>query len=327
MVSMPSSLTRYSPHLRKLNLVTDLEKVADLVEMCFPIQQDPDGQTYVREMRKASREMRMLGWLSKLAELDGSKAAGFVWEEDGQIVGNLSLIPFQDQGNRFHLIANVAVHPMYRNQGIARALTDRALDYLRRRNEPYVWLQVKADNPGAIHLYREAGFIDRAIRTTWRIKPSEIQPLRSQSERSIKVHARQKNHWLLQKRWLGEAYPSEIRWNLGINFNRFEPGLIQSISNFIDGVHFKHWQVDVDGKCCGFITWQQTTSYANNLWLAFPKGVEDGVVAKGLEVVLRQCAPRHPISIDFPVDRQAYLFEEMGFVNFRTLNWMQQRFK
>ncbi len=327
MVAVPSSSNRHSPRLRKMNLATDLDKVADLVEMCFPLQQDPDGQTYIREMRRASREMRMLGWLSKLAEMDGSKAAGFVWEDGGRIVGNLSLIPFKDRGTRIHLIANVAVHPAFRNQGIARALTDRALDYLRRQNEPYAWLQVKLDNPGAIYLYREAGFVDRTTRTTWRIRPLDVQSAGIQPEPVVKVRGRQKNNWTLQKRWLDEAYSPEIRWNLGVDFNRFEPGWIQAVSNFIDGIQLKHWQVEHGGKCCGFITWQQTSSYANNLWLAFPRGIDEWVVAKGIELVLRKCSPRHPISLDSNEDWQTSLFEAMGFTNFRTLIWMKHNFQ
>ena len=160
--------------IRSLDISSDLDQVADLIEMCFPISHDPDGQTYIREMRKAAREMRLFGWLSTLAEMGSTKSAGFVWEDSGEIIGNLSLIPFQNDGRRIHLIANVAVHPDHRRKGIARALTQHALAYLRRRGDPAAWLQVREDNPAAITLYRSVGFKEQAIRTTWRIRPMDF---------------------------------------------------------------------------------------------------------------------------------------------------------
>ncbi len=79
-----------SPHIRRINLASDLDKVADLIEMCFPIQHDPDGQTYIREMRKSAQEMQILRWISAFDDTVNAKVAGFVWEQDGELVGNLS---------------------------------------------------------------------------------------------------------------------------------------------------------------------------------------------------------------------------------------------
>ncbi len=90
-----ASLSAKSDHIRKMNLSQDLDPVADLIEMCFPIHLDKDGQQYIHEMRQAAREMRMASWLSALADVGNIKASGFVWEEDERIIGNLSLIPFK----------------------------------------------------------------------------------------------------------------------------------------------------------------------------------------------------------------------------------------
>jgi ribosomal protein S18 acetylase RimI-like enzyme len=327
MVAILSSINLNSHHIRKMNMATDLDKVADLIEMCFPIHKDPDGQSYIREMRQASREMRMLGWLSRLAEFDNLKAAGFVWDQEGQIIGNLSLIPFREKGRRIHLIANVAVHPNFRRKGIARALTERALSYLKRQNDPYVWLQVKEDNPGAVNLYREVGFVDQVTRTTWRIRPFERQPEKLLQPSGLKVRNRVSSDWHLQQSWLKIAYPEKIRWNLGVDFNRFEPGFVQGLSNFLEGIHIKHWQVELDGRCCGFISWQKTSSFANNLWLAFSPEDEREVLPGALEAVIRLCTPNHPLSIDYPKARQQSIFERIGFSHFRTLIWMKQDLK
>ena len=56
------------------------------------------------------------------------------------------------------MIANVATHPEYRGRGIARALTMTALDHARYHNAVATWLQVRDDNPDAIHIYKTCGF-------------------------------------------------------------------------------------------------------------------------------------------------------------------------
>lgn len=65
-----------------------------------------------------------------------AKNSGFVWEENGQIIGNLSLIPSTKGGRRVVVIANVAVHPDHRRRGIAHELTQRALQTLRQQVKP-----------------------------------------------------------------------------------------------------------------------------------------------------------------------------------------------
>lgn len=327
MVAASTSSSFNSAHLRKIDLTHDLDDVADLIELCFPIQTDPDGQTYVKEMRQAARDMRVMGWLSNLAEFGANRASGFVWEEAGRIVGNLSLIPFQKDGQRIHLIANVAVHPDYRRRGIARALTTRAMGLLRRRNEPEVWLQVRDDNPPAIDLYRSVGFCDQVTRTTWRIRPVEFQYLRRSHPAGFRLRRRRRVDWEDQRRWLNETYPLNIRWNLQVDFSRFAPGLVQSLVNLIEGKHFKHWAFRSGETTQGILTWQKTSSFADNLWLAFPEETELENLPSALDLVMNRLSPKHPLSIDYPKGRLQRQFDGMGFKNFRTLIWMRHQFK
>lgn len=322
MISAALSTTPKFDHIRKLDLSRDLDQVADLIEICFPIHKDHDGQTYVQEMRKAAREMRMMGWLTNLAEMGSQRASGFVWEKEGQIIGNLSLVPFQKDGRRIHLIANVAVHPDYRRQGIARALTVHALTFLRRLGEKQTWLQVRDDNPGAIDLYRSVGFVDRFARTTWRIRPFEFKALPTSRFPDLSIRRRKPADWKNQQQWLDYAYPHEIRWNLPVDFRRFTPGLLHVLENFLDGINLRHWTVVKADKNFGTITWQKTKSFANNLWLAFPEETENKVLTIALEMVLKRLARKHPLSIDYPKGWSSQDLESMGFENFRTLIWM-----
>ncbi len=313
-----------SEHIRAIDLARDLDPVADLIELCFPIHQDPDGQTYVQEMRKAAREMRLIGWLAGLSEQYLEQSSGFVWEENGQIVGNLSLIPLKKGGRRVYLIANVAVHPKYRRRGIARRLTQKALSQLARQNESQVWLQVRDDNPAAIGLYASLGFNEQASRTTWRIRPRDFVPSGVPAGASLSVRRWARCEWPLHKSWLESAYPHNIRWNLPVHFQRFSPGILQAVSNYLDGANLKSWAVFDGSACQGVITWQKTTTYANNLWLAFPADREGDTLPGGLRHVIKRLSRSHPLSVDYPKGRFAGQFAALGFFEFRTLIWMRR---
>src|SRR5512138_2073048 len=138
------------PNIRPLNVLRDLPAVADLIELCFSSTMDTDGQRYLSDMRRASRDDSFLNWASHMAESASMPLTGFVWDEGGRVVGNASLIPFRDHGKRVYLIANVATHPEFRRRGIGRALTERAMQLARAKNASAVWLHVRDDNPGAI---------------------------------------------------------------------------------------------------------------------------------------------------------------------------------
>ncbi len=320
-----SPTSEFHNHIRSIDLSRDLDQVADLIEQSFPIHLDPDGQTYIREMRKAARDMRIFGWLNSLTEIGDRKSAGFVWEQDGQIVGNLSLVPFVQGQNPIYLIANVAVAVNYRKRGIARMLTQHALKYLRGRGGGEVWLQVRDDNPPAISLYRSVGFSDQAVRTTWRIRPGDLKPPRKKHGRSMTVSRKIHRDWKRHQDWLGTAYPHELRWNFPVNFKRFEPGCLQGLTNHFDGVRMKHWGIDRNGALLGMITWQKSNSYADNLWLAIDESVESDILPFALRAVINRVSQRHPLSVDYPAGRFAAQFADLGFEKFRTLIWMRLR--
>src|SRR4030065_1349792 len=93
-------------HLRRLDMRRDLEKIADLVELCFYNTLDPEGKQYLKEMRRAAQNASWLAWMSSMIEEAPMPPSGYVWEEDGQLVGNLSLIPISVKGKRGYMIPN-----------------------------------------------------------------------------------------------------------------------------------------------------------------------------------------------------------------------------
>ena len=327
MIAAPFSTISTSGPIRKLDLTRDLSAVADLIELCFPLHLDPDGKTYVSEMRKAAQNTRLMGWLTQTSDLNTATSSGFVWEENDRIIGNLSLIPLQKEGRRVHLIANVAVHPDFRRRGIARKLTQFALAHLERQSASQVWLQVRDDNQPAIDLYCSLGFTEQAARSTWRIRPVDLKSKVIAGGNGLTVRRRIRDDWSIQRDWLEDAYPHNIRWNLPVNFRQFSPGLLQNFTNFLAGTYLTHWTAVIGGECAGFVSWQRTDSSANNLWLAIADGMEEAVLPKGLARIVKGFPKKHPLSIDYPKGRFEEGFRALGFTHFRTLVWMRRELR
>ena len=95
---------------------------------------------------------------SELAQPAGRYLAAV--SDDGSVVGYAGLRLGGDQGD----IQTIAVTPAFRRLGIARALLVELLGEARRRGAVDVFLEVRADNPGAIALYDSLGFERIAVR-------------------------------------------------------------------------------------------------------------------------------------------------------------------
>ena len=162
MVSLSLHESPTSSGLRPVNLRTDLVPLADLIELAFADTMDSSGRAAVREMRSLSHLGPGLSVLLGMNDLAQGVGLGFVWIENGRLVGNTSIYPANLPGGSTWIIANVAVHPDYRGRGIARQLVQASLDMIRRRSrsrQVSAVLQVEADNAVAFHLYQRLGFV------------------------------------------------------------------------------------------------------------------------------------------------------------------------
>jgi ribosomal protein S18 acetylase RimI-like enzyme len=156
--------------LRPINLRTDLGQLADLIELVFADSIDESGRSAIREMRYLSRLGPGLNFLSQVNELALGVSLGYVWVEDGRLIGNASIYPAnwpKDMGKAW-IIANVGVHPDYQRRGIATHLMRASMNLIRRRGGQHAILQVDADNTGAKKLYENLGFFTERTWTTWR---------------------------------------------------------------------------------------------------------------------------------------------------------------
>lgn len=143
--------------LRPLDPRQDLPQVADLIERVFSGELDPSGQAALRELRLMGRLGRVMGLVSAVEGSWPEMFGGYVWIEDGRVVGNVTVQRADSHARRWQ-IANVAVAPEYRGRGIGRMLMEAALDYIRAHEGTWAVLQVRADNAIARRLYEQLGF-------------------------------------------------------------------------------------------------------------------------------------------------------------------------
>jgi ribosomal protein S18 acetylase RimI-like enzyme len=310
-------------HLRRLDMRRDLAKVADLVELCFYDTLDPEGKQYLSEMRRAAQSPTFMGWASSLIDESQMPPSGYVWEEDGRLAGNLSLMPIAVQGKKGYMIANVATHPDYRGRGIAMALTATALRHAQEHGAASAWLQVRDDNPSAVHIYEVNGFIERIRRTSWYSGPEHAeQPI----PMGISVGKRQPAHWALQREWLKRNYPIDLTWHIPFDWNMFRPDVWGKIYRIFTFEFLHHWSVEREGELKGVLSWSHSQGFTDTLWLAVPKEMdEEGTLALLFKArnAIRQ---RQPLSLNFPAGVAADVLRQAGFYPHQTLIWMEYKF-
>jgi ribosomal protein S18 acetylase RimI-like enzyme len=321
--SRPKNLRPFDPR-------RDLNQVADLVELCFADTLDQDGHNYLRQMRSAARSSSYWYLLGMASERYATPLSGFVWEEDGRVVGNLSLIPYAGINYSNYLIANVAVHPEYRRLGIARGLTSAAIEQARRRRAQSVWLHVRAENSAAKDLYRSLGFVERASRTTWqsrtestadRLFRQEVQPAPDRKS-EIQIGRRYASDWDTQRLWLKKLYPSSLLWHLALRSRAIQPGAMSFFYRALNNMDLRHWSARRGSRLLGVMTWQASMGYSDHLWLAVDPDGDETAVAPLLKHALRCCSPRRMLSLDYPAGKAVQAIHSAGFQEHQTLIWM-----
>lgn len=327
-------------HVRPLNILRDLPRVADLIELCFANSMDSEGQSYVRQMRRASHDASFMRWASNAIESASMPLSGFVWEQEGRIVGNASLVPFRYKGKRIYLIANVATHPDHRRKGIARVLTEQAMQHARQRGGDELWLHVRADNPGAVQMYADLGFVERAQRTTWRAsKDRYLSPdSSSQSNQAPGLPAlhqmqdgvpssvptltkRHSRFWPQQLAWLNQSHPEELLWYRSMNWNSLKPGLWNWLYRVFVEFDLRQWAVQKDGHLQGVLAWMPTTRNSL-LWLACDPDSDSESITILLRRAYRELGYRQNLKLEHPAGLQEQAIQAAGFSLSRTLIWM-----
>lgn len=88
------------------------------------------------------------------SELSNRLSTWLVAVEDGVVCGYIGSQSVLDAAD----MMNIAVHPEYRNRGIACALIKELIERLKQQNVISLMLEVRISNESAISLYNKLGF-------------------------------------------------------------------------------------------------------------------------------------------------------------------------
>jgi ribosomal protein S18 acetylase RimI-like enzyme len=149
--------------MRLIKLPTDLIPLTEVVTESFqyPENENWSVQTDEKEMLVDSMKyIRRLWPLIRLIQILSPPLRdilrGYVWEEDGQVVG---ITIAQRRGSTdVWIIGTVGVLPGYRRRGIAKKLVEATLGLIRERGGGKAVLSVIEGNHPAYTLYQELGF-------------------------------------------------------------------------------------------------------------------------------------------------------------------------
>lgn len=226
-----------SDGLRPVNLRTDLAALADLLEVAFASTMDSGGRSAITEMRTLSHIGPGLSVLQNVSEVAQGMSLGYVWVQDGRLVGNVSVYPSNAPADlsKAWIIANVAVHPDYQRRGIAYRLMQASMDMVRRQGGTKAILQVDADNYTAQRLYERLGFVQERAWTTWRRSITALRP--STLLQSPYITRRRGSEWLAEYRLAQRLFPVErggMGWLRPLHPGQFRPSFWTRLKDWMN---------------------------------------------------------------------------------------------
>ncbi len=313
-------------NIRPFDIRRDLIPVADLMERGFGDRLSREGKALVRKMRSSANNKRFKRWARRVAGRVSMPLSGFVWDDAGDVIGNLSFIPFHSLWQHHYLIANVTVRPDYQRQGIGRSLVQRALQDLDTKKLDGVWLQVEDSNQTAIDLYAQIGFQERARRTIWELEPRSSEKISlSPYQQEAIIRVRPFRHWELQKKWLERVYPKAIHWYFPFKLWYMRGSMWGLLAQFLLEIpQIKQWSaIQATGELEGVLTWQSTSGYADRLWLAAPPRRVGAALRAFFPSLTHLREFRRPLRLNYPAGRAVPHLKRAGFSSTRTLIWMK----
>jgi GNAT superfamily N-acetyltransferase len=321
-----------SSGLRPVNLRTDLGPLADLIELAFADTMDSSGRAAVREMRSLSHLGPGLSVLLGMNDLAQGVGLGFVWIEDGRLVGNTSIYPANLPGGSSWIIANVAVHPDYRGRGIARQLVQTSLDTIRRRSRsPKVTavLQVEADNEVAFHLYERLGFVPERSWTQWR-RSSTTRTPQQFSDPSIYITRRRPNEWRAEYAMAQRLRPAAqggMGWLRPLYAGLFKRSLWKRLTDLASMRSFERLVIRGDDDNLRAVMWIESGFAASSVQLTMMvepdyQGVYDEAL---INLATRRYSLRSALTIEHPTDETvtAAVLQRYSFLPQRVLYHMR----
>ena len=211
MASMILTASEHRSGPRPLDIRRDLGQVAALIEEAFGPELDAAGWAALRELRLTARLGPVIGLLAAPGHRPNDFLNGFVWEEHGKIVGNVTIQRIPQFPTRF-IIANVAVKERYRGQGIASELMRMALEFIAEQGGTWAVLQVREDNEIARGMYQRLGFAEIMVEHRLRIPAIPAISLPPLPASGAALRMLTDEDWQAIRALLSRAMPERARW-------------------------------------------------------------------------------------------------------------------
>lgn len=223
-------------------------------------------------------------------------------------------------------MANVAVHPDHRRQGIASMLLRTAIDYVRQHEGTAIQLQVRDTSP-AVMLYQRFSFVSLGRVSRWRLDSRHSINRIQTSNANLREERR--GDWAPIWRLFSAVPPAAQGWPDPLTRDYFRPSVWRQIGHWLGGVSIKRWVApnaegdDLDGY----------VELANEPRVSARLTLRVRPRASGwLEGDLLRAALRHqvqnasmPVIVDHPADDQPAeeRLREAGMHVSRTLQTMR----
>ncbi len=295
----------------------DLSALADLIEVGFAQNLDPSGQRLVRGLRALGRFGWLGGQLSRWLLPPAANPQGYVWEQDGVVLGNASLLPVTGYPQRW-VLANVVVLPGQRRRGIGRILVKESIQHARRRGAQEIILQVDHDNEGAISLYHKLGFRSSIPRTSWVGRLSHMSLPAEQPQ----VRRRERSEWQQQYRLARVLHPEGLVWPFPASAGYFRPRVLAKPLGLGADRHWVWVEDDrIDGSAS--LRWGLEAGSLRLILLVEQerKGELEGALVTAALNTLQPFGD--VVQLDYPKDVAGSTFKEIGFSAQRHLLWMR----
>ena len=129
------------------------------------------SERHVQQVAELEKRCFADPWSEKsiASELKNPLALWLVADDNGRVAGYVGSQTVIDESD----MMNVAVHPDYRQRGVATALIRELMEQLRRRGSRCLTLEVRASNENAIRLYRKLEFQEVGCRKNYYRNPKE----------------------------------------------------------------------------------------------------------------------------------------------------------
>jgi ribosomal protein S18 acetylase RimI-like enzyme len=303
--------------------------VAELVGSVFADEMDARGRSMMREMELVGRFSPILGSVLSMGFFEDF-VSGYVWVEDGKVIGNVTLQCADQVGSRWR-ISNVAVAPAYRGRGLARRLVLATIREAAERGGSWIILQVRTDNPTAYGLYQGLGFGDVCRDGTWRL---QVQSTPTHQDRSVAGLQRLRPTAWQPRFGLAQASRSELAgWLSTVREAEYRVDwsdrLAEALGKALGLQKVDRWGALRNGELLGVVeTWASGTQQPHRLRFAVRPVARGSLEADLIDQGMRSlaAAPHRPVIVEHSGDHLEGVaaLEAAGFHPQRVLLTMRR---